>query len=516
MRSPGRPDPSRVVQRQFWRLITTGITTAEAALGVGVSAPVGTRWFRHAGGMPPICLAEPSGRYLSFEEREEIAILRAQGKGVRQIARAIGRDPGTISRELRRNAATRGRKLQYRATVAQWKAQQAAKRPKTAKLVQNRHLRDYVQDRLAGNLRRPDDTIVAGPEPPAWKGLNHRSHCIVSPARCSIRSAGSTPRYSGRITRTRSFRTVIDRVHPIRSAITVAGMLPEPRIPVGAGQVAMLPVLVMTLAYSRFISARMIPTRTAADILAGMWALIAALGAVPKRLWWDRESSIGGSGRVSASAAAFAGTLATRIVLAPPADPEFKGMVERHNGYFETSFLPGRTFTSPDDFNAQLAAWLPRANQRLVRSLASVTGSGAGGRPVDHLAADLAAMTALPPVAPTLGWHQRVRLGRDYYVRLDAVDYSVDPSVIGRLVDVHADLERVRVYCDRRLVADHARCWARQQNVTDPAHREQAARLRAAWQADQAARAIARRHGDGHPVALRAARLRRPVRDQPR
>ncbi|WP_308116785.1 helix-turn-helix domain-containing protein, partial [Nocardioides sp. TRM66260-LWL] len=112
MRSPGRPDPSRVVQRQFWRLIATGISSAEAALAVGVSVPVGTRWFRHAGGMAPIALVEPAGRYLSFEEREEIAILRAQGKGVREmareIAREIARDPGTISRELRRNAATRG------------------------------------------------------------------------------------------------------------------------------------------------------------------------------------------------------------------------------------------------------------------------------------------------------------------------------------------------------------------------------------------------------------------------
>lgn len=136
MCSPGRPDPSRVVQQQFWRRIATGITTAEAALKVGVSVPVGTRWFRHAGGMPPICLAESTGRYLSFEEREEIAVLRAQDKGVREIARAVGRDPGTVSRELRRNAATRGGKLEYRALVAQWKAQQAAKRPKTAKLVE--------------------------------------------------------------------------------------------------------------------------------------------------------------------------------------------------------------------------------------------------------------------------------------------------------------------------------------------------------------------------------------------
>jgi hypothetical protein len=122
--------------------------------------------------MPPISLDEPSGRYLSFEEREEIAILRAQGKGVREIASSLGRNPGTISRELRRNAATRSGRAEYRATVAQWKAQQAAKRPKTAKLVSNPRLREYVQERLSGSVRQPDGTLVAGPEPPAWKGLN--------------------------------------------------------------------------------------------------------------------------------------------------------------------------------------------------------------------------------------------------------------------------------------------------------------------------------------------------------
>ena len=172
MRSPGRPEPSRAVQREFWRVIATGVTTVEASLAVGVSWPVGQRWFRHAGGMPPISLSPPSGRYLTFEEREEIAILRAKGAGVREVARAIGRDPGTVSRELRRNAATRGGKLEYRATVAQWKAQQAAKRPKTAKLAHNERLREYVQDRLAGQVRRPDGTIVAGPATPPWKGLN--------------------------------------------------------------------------------------------------------------------------------------------------------------------------------------------------------------------------------------------------------------------------------------------------------------------------------------------------------
>ncbi len=172
MRSPGRPEPSRAVQREFWRLIASGVTTVQAAELVGVSAPVGVRWFRHAGGMTPLSLGEPTGRYLSFAEREEIALLGAQEKGVREIARTIGRDPGTVSRELRRNAATRGGKPVYRAVVAQWKAQQAAKRPKTAKLVRNDRLREYVQERLAGNVRRPEGTIVPGPTTTPWKGLN--------------------------------------------------------------------------------------------------------------------------------------------------------------------------------------------------------------------------------------------------------------------------------------------------------------------------------------------------------
>ena len=148
------------------------MTTVEASGEVGVSWPVASRWFRHAGGMPPISLDEPTGRYLSFAEREEIALLRAQQLGVREIARRIGRDPGTISRELRRNAATRSGKQFYRALVAQWKAQQAAKRPKTAKLAGNDKLREYVQYRLAGSVHRPDGTTITGPVTPAWKGLN--------------------------------------------------------------------------------------------------------------------------------------------------------------------------------------------------------------------------------------------------------------------------------------------------------------------------------------------------------
>ena len=164
MRSPGRPPARRDVERRFWVKIAEGLSSADAAMACGVSGPVGSRWFRDRGGMPSIQLSPLSGRYLTFAEREEIALLNIQGLGVRAIARALERSPSTISRELRRNAATRGGKLEYRAGIAQWKAELVARRPKTAKLVTNDRLREYVQDRLSGKIERPDGQVVPGPE----------------------------------------------------------------------------------------------------------------------------------------------------------------------------------------------------------------------------------------------------------------------------------------------------------------------------------------------------------------
>lgn len=172
MKSPGAPPHQRETERLFWIEIAMGSLPAAAAIAVGASQPVGQRWFHNAGGMPPFDLTPLSGRYLSFREREEIALLRVQGAGVRQIARAIGRDPSTVSRELRRNAATRGYTSEYRASVAQWKAELTAKRPKAAKLVTNERLHAYVQERLSGQISRPDGSVVAGPQPPRWTGNN--------------------------------------------------------------------------------------------------------------------------------------------------------------------------------------------------------------------------------------------------------------------------------------------------------------------------------------------------------
>ena len=173
MRSPGRPSVARREQRQrFWAAIARGVSSEDAAGEAGVSGAVGVRWFREGGGMPTVTQAPLSGRYLSFSEREEIAILRARGCGVRELARSIGRSPSTVSRDLRRNAATRSGALEYRASTAQWHADGRAKRPKTAKLAANSQLRGYVQDRLAGAVERPDGSAVAGPEV-RWKGRRH-------------------------------------------------------------------------------------------------------------------------------------------------------------------------------------------------------------------------------------------------------------------------------------------------------------------------------------------------------
>jgi transposase, IS30 family len=170
--SPGRPTVAwREDRVRFWEAIARGVMTEDAAVEAGVSSPVAFRWFRHAGGVNPCLPSNVSGRYLSFSEREDIALSRARDVGVREIARRLGRSPSTISRELRRNASTRTWRLEYKASIAQWHAERRARRPKVAKLVTNDLLREYVQDRLSGVVRTPDGRAV-GPEGPEWKGRN--------------------------------------------------------------------------------------------------------------------------------------------------------------------------------------------------------------------------------------------------------------------------------------------------------------------------------------------------------
>ena len=252
---------------------------------------------------------------------------------------------------------------------------------------------------------------------------------------------------------------------------------PPVNIPVGFGQVrrpAQLPVLTMVTGYSRWLSAILIPTRRAEDLFAGWWRLIHALGAVPRTLVWDGEGAIGRNRgcriELTGDCQAFRGVLGTKVIVLKPAEPEHKGIIERAHDYLERSFLPGRTFEGPGDFNVQMQGWLAQVNARNRRAL--------GCAPSDRIGADRQAMLMLPPVAPATGWRSSLRLARDHYVRLDSNDYSVHPAGIGRRIEVVADLDRVKVFCDGRVVADHDRVWAWHQTLSDPEHLQAAKALR--------------------------------------
>jgi transposase len=395
---------------------------------------------------------------IAMEDWAEIRRLhRAEGVPIKEIARRLGVARNTVRAALASDRPPRYERAPRGSVVKAYEAQ--------------------IRGLLAEYPRMPA-TVIA--ERIGWP-------YTMNPLRVRLREI--RPEYAG--------VDPVDRVRYEPGAVAQCDLwFPPVRVPVGRGQSRVFPVLVMALGFSRFLSATMLPSRQAGDLLSGMWQLISQMGRVTKTLVWDREAAIGGSGKTTAPAAAFAGTLATMIQLAPPRDPEFKGIVERANGFLETSFLPGRVFTSPTDFNAQLADWLQRANSRVVRSV--------HGRPVELFETDYLSMIPLPPVAPPIGLNQRIRLARDYYVRVDTVDYSVDPRVIGRFVDVTASPAEVVVFCQGQIVARHERSWAKQDVITDPVHAVLAAQLRAGFTADRRRREQARRHIDGHPVALRA------------
>jgi transposase len=289
-----------------------------------------------------------------------------------------------------------------------------------------------------------------------------------------------------RIGWTRSIRVLSARVAELRPAylpVDPAGRtqyeageiaqcdfwFPPITLPVGFGQSrrpTQLPVLTMVTGYSRFLSGQLVPSREAPDLFAGWWELIARLGAVPRTLVWDGEGAIGrwrqGKSELTQDCQAFRGTLGAKVIVLKAREPEHKGIIERAHDYLERSFLPGRTFTGPDDFNRQLQDWLVIANGRTKRSL--------GCAPAERIAADKAAMLALPPVAPATGWRASTRLARDYYVRIDSNDYSIHPAVIGRRIELIVNLDKVKALCDGRLVADHERAWAWHQTISDPEH----------------------------------------------
>jgi transposase len=346
--------------------------------------------------------------------------------------------------------------------------------------------RNTVRAALAGDgppryRRRPTGSLVDGFEPRIRELLQTFPMMPSTVIAERIEWPYSIRTLSGRVAELRPAYLPVD---PVSRTHYEAGEIaqhdfwfPPIELPVGFGHARtakQLPVLTMVTGYARHVDGLLIPSRSAEDLFAGWWRLLARLGAVPRTLVWDGESAVGryrrGGAVLTADTHAFRGVLGAKVVILKPGDAEAKGLLERVHGYLETSFLPGRQFSGPQDFNAQLAGFFASANRRYRRSL--------GCTPADRIDADRAAMLPLPPVAPAAGWRSSVRLPRDYYVRIDSNDYSVCPEVIGRRIEVVTDLDRVRAFCDGRPVADHARVWAKHQTITDPAHRDAAIRLR--------------------------------------
>lgn len=241
---------------------------------------------------------------------------------------------------------------------------------------------------------------------------------------------------------------------------------PDVLIPLGHGQADKLWVIAGVAGYSRAIGGRMIPSRQTHDVLGGHLDVLNQFGAVPRKVVWDQESAIGrwvGKKMVfTEEFSRFRGTLGMGAILHKRGDPETKGLVERANGYFETSFLPGRRFESVADFNDQFTGWLKRANNR-VHGTTKV-------RPSEAVFEDRGAMLAFPPVAPDPALRFSLRLPRDHYVRVDTNDYSVNPRFVGRRVEVRVDLETVVVSCEGTEVARHRRCLAKHQSLLLPEH----------------------------------------------
>jgi O-antigen/teichoic acid export membrane protein len=277
--------------------------------------------------------------------------------------------------------------------------------------------------------------------------------------------------------RVTELRSAYSRPHPYMSRtrfqageIAQCGLwFPPIEIPVGFGQTrsgSQLPVLTMITGYSRWLSAILIPSGNAKDLFTGLWEILSTLGAVPHVLTWDSEAAIGrweaGRMELTDECSEFCRALGVKFVVGRSADPETRGLIERAHAYLERSFLPNRIFASPTDFNTQLRDWLDAAN---IRNRQPPNRS-----PIELISADKQAMLPLPPEPPSTGWHLSMKVGSQPFLTFDSNAYSLHPAVIGRQVEVVADLSQVRVLCNGKVAADHHRAWARELIISDPDH----------------------------------------------
>jgi transposase len=241
---------------------------------------------------------------------------------------------------------------------------------------------------------------------------------------------------------------------------------PSRPIPVGHGQERRGWVVVACLGYSRAGAGALVFSKSAPDILWGIARCLWRLGGLPGTLVWDREGALhAGAGRPAEAFAAFCGQLRVGWHFGAPADPQAKGVVERLQGYMETSFEPGRRFANELDFAEQLDAWFERANARTHRALR--------WRPLDRLPQERAAMAPLPGTdPPEVDPRIVIRVPPDPYVRVDTCDYSLDPRLVGRRVEIRAGQRQITgVALDTgERACSHRRSHARHRTISDLEH----------------------------------------------
>ncbi len=251
---------------------------------------------------------------------------------------------------------------------------------------------------------------------------------------------------------------------------------PSREIPVGSGQTRRGYVVVGCLPYSRAGAGALVFSKEAPDLLYGIGACLAKLGALPETLVWDREGALhAGDGRPTEPFAGFCGQLRVGWRFLEPRDPQSKGVVERLQGYMETSFEPGRSFAGELDFQDQLDRWFAeRANLRFHRTLRC--------RPADRLVEELTVMRSLPDHLPDVDRRLVTRVPPDPYVRVDGCDYSLDPRLVGRRVELRiSQRELLAVAFDTgELACRHRRSFARHRTITALAHARALRELRGA------------------------------------
>ncbi len=251
---------------------------------------------------------------------------------------------------------------------------------------------------------------------------------------------------------------------------------PSGEIPVGAGQTRRGYVVVGCLPYSRAGAGALVFSKEAPDLLYGIGECLVKLGGLPESLVWDREGALhAGGGRPTVPFAAFCGELGVGWCFLEPRDPQSKGVVERLQGYAETSFEPGRSFANELDFQQQLDRWFAeRANVRFHRTLRC--------RPADRLAEELTVMRPLPERMPDVDRRLVTRVPADPYVRVDTCDYSLDPRLVGRRVELRVSEREILAACldTGELACRHVRSFARHRTITALAHARALRELRGA------------------------------------